>query len=137
MHKTQGYISFKLIFALVIVFILALIFAFILSSPSNPIFRINKFDQNKWLADADAGKESNKLDCQRGKMTQDLIDRVLTQKLSKKDVLNLLGDAKLVGKSSIEYPIGWCGFNYDSSLYIEFNTEFDGEYLQKAYLLKR
>ena len=137
----QGYVSFKVILAIAIVFVIALIAAFFLSSPSNPIFRLNKFDQNKWLEDIDAGKETNKLDCQRGKMTQDLIDRFLTTKLSKADVLSLLGGAKLVGKNSIEYPIGWCGFNSDNSLYIEFVTEFNrkssDEYLQKAYLLKR
>lgn len=137
MRNIKGYVSLKMILVLAFVFVLMLIAAFVLSSPSNPIFRVNKFDQNKWLEDADAGKERNKLDCQRGKMTQDLIDHVLTQKLSKKDVLSLLGEARLVGKTSIEYPIGWCGFNYDSSLYIEFNTKNDEEYLQKAYLLKR
>ena len=137
MRKVQGYVSFKMLLVLVLAFIVALIAAFLLSSPANPIFRINKFDKNKWLEDSNAGKEDNNLDCQRGKMTQDLIDRVLTPKLTKRDVLSLLGEAKLVGKNSIEYPIGWCGFNYDSSLYIEFNTEFNNEYLRKAYLLKR
>ena len=145
MRNIQGYVSFKMILALALIFIVALIAAFFLSSPSNPIFRLNKFDQNKWLEDTDAGKETNKLDCQRGKMTQDLIDRVLTPKLSKKDVLSLLGVAEVVGKNSIQYPIGWCGFNSDNSLYIEFNIDSthdsnakpDDEFLQKAYLLKR
>ena len=141
MRNIQGYVSFKLIIVLAFVFIVALIAAFFLSSPSNPMFRLNKFDQNKWLEDVDAGKETNKLDCQRGKMTQDLIDRVLTTKLSKKDVLSLLGEASIISKNSLQYPIGWCGFNSDNSLYIEFNTilntQSDGEFLQKAYLLKR
>ena len=141
MRNIQGYVSFKMILALAFVFIVALIAAFFLSSPSNPIFRLNKFDQNKWLEDTDAGKETNKLDCQRGKMTQDLIDRVLTTKLSKTDVLNLLGEPTITSKNSLQYAIGWCGFNSDNSIYIEFNSEAnakpDGEYLQKAYLLKR
>ena len=141
MRNIQGYVSFKMILALAFVFIVALIAAFFLSSPSNPIFRLNKFDQNKWLEDTDAGKETNKLDCQRGKMTQDLIDRVLTTNLSKKDVLNLLGEPTVTSKKSLQYAIGWCGFNSDNSIYIEFNSEAnakpDGEYLQKAYLLKR
>ena len=74
-------------------------------------------------------------------MTQDLIDRVLTTKLSKTDVLNLLGEPTITSKNSLQYAIGWCGFNSDNSIYIEFNSEAnakpDGEYLQKAYLLKR
>ena len=48
--------------------------------------------------------------------------------------LNLaLSDADILSKTSIEYPIGWCGYNYTNSVYIEF----DGDHLQKAYLLKR
>ena len=98
---------------------------------------LNKFDQNKWLEDTNAGKENNNLECQRGKMTQDLIYRILTTKLSKKDVLSLLGEPTVTSKNSFQYAIGWCGFNSDNSLYIEFDRFVDGEYLQKAYLLKR
>ena len=141
MRNVQGYVSFKMLLALLLAFVVALIAAFILSSPLNPIFSLNKFDQNKWLEDVNAGKENNNLECQRGKMTQDLIDRVLTTKLSKTDVLNLLGEPTITSKNSLQYTIGWCGFNSDNSIYIEFNSEAnakpDGEYLQKAYLLKR
>lgn len=107
--------------------------AFIEFSPTNTIFKKQAFNKKLWLQDTQAGQLNNPLDCQRGKMVQDLINQQLTPSLTKQDVADLLGDAQPLGKDSIEYPIGWCGYNADNSLYIEF----DGEHLRKAYLLKR
>ena len=133
MRINKDFFSAKVIVALLLIYATCVGAAVFLSSPTNPIFRLEKFNKTKWLQDVTAGRLDNKQDCTRGKMAQDLIDHHLTQDLTKTDVLSLLGDADILSKTSIEYPIGWCGYNYTNSVYIEF----DGDHLQKAYLLKR
>ena len=133
MRIKKSFFSAKVLVALLLIYAACVAAAVFLSSPTNPIFRLEKFNKTKWLQDAAAGRQDNKQDCTRGKMTQDLIDHHLTQGLTKSDVLSLLGDGNMISKSSLEYQIGWCGYNYNSSVYIEF----DGDHLQKAYLLKR
>ena len=132
MWISKDFFSSKVIVALLLIYATCVATAVFLSSPTNPIFRLEKFNKTKWLQDTAAGRQDNKQDCMRGKMAQDLIDHHLTQSLTKSDVLNLLGDADILSKTSIEYPIGWCGYNYTNSVYIEF----DGDHLQKVYLLK-
>ena len=133
MQINKDFFSAKVIVALLLIYATCVGAAVFLSSPTNPIFRLEKFNKTKWLQHVTAGGLDNKQDCTRGKMAQDLIDHHLTQDLTKNDVLSLLGDADILNKTSIEYPIGWCGYNYTNSVYIEF----DGDHLQKAYLLKR
>lgn len=129
----KKFFSFKVIVILVLLYLASIGVALYISSPTMTIFKREKFDKNKWFEDAQAGKADNNNDCMRGKMAQDLIDRILTPALTKKDVLSLLGDAQMVSKNSIEYHLGWCGYNSQTSVYIEFN----GDNIQKAYLLKK
>ena len=124
MPINKDFFSAKVVVALLLIYATCVGAAVFLSSPTNPIFRLEKFNKTKWLQDVTAGRLDDKQDCMRGKMAQDL---------TKTDVLSLLGDADILSKTSIEYPIGWCGYNYTNSVYIEF----DGDHLQKAYLLKR
>ena len=133
MRINKDFFSAKVIVALLLIYATCVGAAVFLSSPTNPIFRLEKFNKTNWLKDVTSGRLDNKQDCMRGKMAQDLIDHHLTKDLTKSDVLSLLGDADILSKTSIEYPIGWCGYNYTNSVYIEF----DGDHLQKAYLLKR
>jgi hypothetical protein len=129
----KSFLSLKVVILLALLYLASIGVALYISSPTMTIFKRDKFDKAIWFADTQAGLQENKNDCMRGKMAQDLIDRILTPQLTKKDVINLLGDAQMVGKNSVEYPVGWCGYNSQTSVYIEFNRDN----IQKAYLLKR
>ena len=99
--------------------------------PNHDIFKKDKFDKSSWIQDVAAGKLDNKLDCQRGRMTQDVIDNVLIKELSKEDVVKLLGEPNSSGSMSFDYKIGWCTYIDPNSLRIDF----DENRLVKAYIL--
>ena len=114
--------------ALIYLTFIALVFYFF--TPDHDIFKKDKFNKELWHQDVKANLLDNKNDCQRGKMTQDIIDNVLNRKLSRQDVINLLGEP--VGSNSMrfQYAIGWCS-------YIDSNTldiDFENDRLHKAYI---
>ena len=97
---------------LVFVAVIAYIF-----SPNHDIFKQNKFDKTLWIQDTAAGRLDNKLDCQRGRMTQDVIDNVLNNSLSKEDVVKFLGEPNSAGSTSFDYEIGWCTYRSEFFTY--------------------
>ena len=100
-------------------------------SPNHDIFRKDKFDKTLWSQDIKAGEINNKLDCQRGRMAQDVIDNVLSKKISKDDVVGILGEPNTFSAMEFDYKLGWCTYIDPNSLHIEF----DGNNLLKAYIL--
>lgn len=122
---------FKVIVGLILIYIIFLAVVAYLFSPNHDIFKKDKFDKTLWSQDTAAGKLDNKIDCQRGRMTQDVIDNVLNKNLSKEDVIKWLGEPNGAGSTSFDYQIGWCTYIDSNSLRIDFNENR----LLKAYIL--
>ena len=120
----------KIIAVLVLIYLLFVAVITYLFSPNHDIFKKDKFNKFMWTQDVAAGKLDNKLDCQRGRMTQDVIDNVLNKNLSKEDVVKLLGEPNSSGSTSFDYEIGWCTYIDPNSLRIDF----DENGLLKAYI---
>ena len=114
-----------------VIWIFIVIVAYLVLSPDHDIFKKDKFDKSLWIQDVGAGKLDNKLDCQRGRMTQDVINNVLSKNLSKEDVVKFLGEPNSSGSTSFDYEIGWCTYIDPNSLRIDF----DENRLVKAYIL--
>ena len=121
----------KIISVIVLIYLIFVALIGYLISPNHNIFKKDKFDKTLWSQDIAAGKLDNKLDCQRGRMTQDVIDNVLSKNLSKEDVVKLLGEPNSSGSTSFDYEIGWCTYIDSNSLRIDF----DENRLVKAYKL--
>lgn len=121
----------KVIAALVLIYLVFIAIIAFLFSPNHDIFKKDKFDKTLWLQDVAAGKLDNELDCQRGKMTQDVIDNVLNKDLTKEDVVRLLGEPNSLDPTSFDYEIGWCTYIDSNSLRIDF----DENRLLKAYIM--
>ena len=121
----------KIISVIVLIYLIFVALIGYLFSPNHNIFKKDKFDKTLWSQDIAAGKLDNKLDCQRGRMTQDVIDNVLSKNLSKEDVVKLLGEPNSSGSTSFDYEIGWCTYIDPNSLRIDF----DENRLVKAYKL--
>ena len=129
----KRFFTLKVVVFLVVLYIASIGYALFISSPTTTIFKREAFNSNQWFEDIHAGKEDNINDCMRGKMAQNLINQYLTPNLSKKDITQLLGDADRLSQHSVEYQLGWCGYNSQTSLYIEF----ENDQLKKAYILKK
>ena len=121
----------KIIAVIVLIYLIFVALIGYLISPNHNIFKKDKFDKTLWSLDIAAGKLDNKLDCQRGRMTQDVIDNVLSKNLSKEDVVKLLGEPNSSGSTNFDYEIGWCTYIDSNSLRIDF----DENRLVKAYKL--
>jgi hypothetical protein len=121
----------KIIVGLILIYAIFLAVVVYIFSPNHNIFKKDRFDKSLWIQDIAAGKLDNKLDCQRGRMTQDVIDNVLIKNLSKEDVVKLLGEPNSSGSMSFDYEIGWCTYIDPNSLRIDF----DENRLVKAYIL--
>ena len=121
----------KIIVGMMLIYAIFLAVVAYLFSPDHDIFKKDKFDKTLWSQDTAAGKLDNEQDCQRGRMTQDVIDNVLNKNLSKEDVVKLLGEPNSSGSTSFDYEIGWCTYIDPNSLRIDF----DENRLLKAYIL--
>jgi cbb3-type cytochrome oxidase subunit 3 len=129
--KTWVFVFIKTIAVLVLIYLVFVAVIAYLFSPDHDIFKKVKFNRSMWEQDVSAGMLDNKLDCQRGKMTQDIIDNVLVKNLSKEDVVKLLGEPDSLVFTSFNYEIGWCGYIDSNSLRIDF----DDNGLLKAYIV--
>lgn len=100
---------------------------------SSGIFGVDSFDKQAWHK-----KTTNEQDatCYRGGMAKDIIDRLLSSKATREDVVSLLGSPD--GNStenSYRYVLGMCsgfGFDYDS-----LHVYFDGQgYVSHAKIMQ-
>ena len=122
---------FKIVACLILIYLVFLAVILYIFSPNHDIFKKDKFDKTLWSQDIEAGNVNNKLDCQRGRMAQDVIDNVLSKKLFKDDVINILGEPNTSSAMEFDYELGWCTYIDPNSLRIEF----DGNNFIKAYIL--
>jgi hypothetical protein len=121
----------KIIVGLILIYMIFLAVITYVFLPNHNVFKKDKFNKVLWLQDIEAGKLNNKLDCQRGRMTQDIIDNVLNNNLSKDDVIKLLGQPNTSSSIDFDYQIGWCSYIDSNSLRIEF----DNNHFNKAYIV--
>ena len=112
---------FKILLCLGLIYLIFLVVIVYLFSPNHDIFKEDKFNKAAWVEDKLAGAFDNTLDCQRGKMTQDLIENVLSERFSEQEVINLLGEPNTSSSHRFEYAIGWCGYIDSNSVIINFN----------------
>ena len=124
-------VLFKISACLALIYIIFLAVIYFTLSPDHDIFKKDKFDKALWSQDIEAGNINNKLDCQRGRMAQDVIDNVLSKKLSKNDIISILGEPNTSNAMRFDYQLGWCSYIDSNSLRIEF----DGNSFHKAYIL--
>ena len=124
-------VLFKISACLALIYIIFLAVIYFILSPDHDIFKKDKFDNALWSQDIEAGNINNKLDCQRGRMAQDVIDNVLSKKLSKNDIISILGEPNTSNAMRFDYKLGWCSYIDSNSLRIEF----DGNSFHKAYIL--
>ncbi len=94
--------------------------AWYLLTPDHDIFKSEKFDKKLWREDALANRLSNPKDCQRGRMTQHVIDTIRNAHLTRNDVINMLGEPDNSNSALFQYDIGWCGYIDPNTLDIEF-----------------
>ena len=124
-------VLFKISACLALIYIIFLAVIYFTLSPDHDIFKKDKFDKALWSQDIEAGNINNKLDCQRGRMAQGVIDNVLSKKLSKNDIISILGEPNTSNTMRFDYQLGWCSYIDPNSLRIEF----DGNSFHKAYIL--
>ena len=124
-------VLFKISACLALIYIIFLAAIYFTLSPDHDIFKKDKFDEALWLQDIEAGNINNILDCQRGRMAQDVIDNVLSKKLSKNDIIRILGEPNTSNYMQFDYDLGWCSYIDPNSLRIEF----DENNFLKAYIL--
>ncbi len=124
-------VLFKVSACLALIYVIFLAVIFFALSPNHDIFKKEKFDKALWLQAIEAGNVNNKLDCQRGRMAQDVIDNVLSKKLSKNDIISILGEPNTSNNMQFDYELGWCSYIDSNSLHIEF----DENSFLKAYIL--
>lgn len=121
----------KIAACLILIYLIVIAVIVYILSPDHDIFKKDKFDKALWSQDIEAGNVNNKLDCQRGRMAQDVIDNVLSKKLSRDDVIHILGEPNTSKAMEFDYKLGWCTYMDPNSLRIEF----DENNFLKAYIL--
>lgn len=94
--------------------------AWYLLTPDHDIFKSEKFDKELWQEDVLANQLGNPKDCQRGRMTQNVIDTVRYSHLTKDEIIHMLGEPNSSNADVIKYDIGWCGYIDPNTLDIEF-----------------
>lgn len=104
--------------AVIVVIVMAV--AWYLLTPDRDIFKSEKFDKKLWQEDVLANQLSNPKDCQRGRMTQHVIDTLRNAHLTKGEIIHMLGEPNSSNADVIQYDIGWCSYIDPNTLDIEF-----------------
>lgn len=91
---------------------------------SSPSCAREPFDQGRWLNSALSLAASNDPGCVRGGMAVDLLDRGALQNLSKRSVVELLGEPNSQHDTTYRYELGQCsGWGWQhSSLTLSFSS---------------
>lgn len=100
--------------------------------PDSGIFKKDEFNKKLWQEDVMANQIKNPRDCQRGRMAQHVIDAIRSSRLTRSEVINMLGEPVNPGSYIFQYDIGWCGYIDPNTLNIEFT---ENGHVSEAYII--
>lgn len=100
--------------------------------PDKGIFLSENFNRKLWQEDLMANRLDNPKDCQRGRMAQNVIDTILHSKLTKSEIIHMLGEPNKTTPDIFIYDIGWCSYIDPNTLDIEF---MDNGQASAAYIV--
>ncbi|MFY9143757.1 hypothetical protein [Sulfuricurvum sp.] len=84
---------------------------------------IERFDPDIWFVNVTNDLDST---CYRGALANDLSNRLITQDMTKQEVINLLGEPERIGqkdmKYEMDYSLGFCSMADYNSLIIHLDS---------------